>query len=125
MIRDNAEKTIVAQSRMDIRVLASLHRFYLNGSVSFANRSALIAAICEDFLRILEREGMAKRFESTASALQYLEHSGVIRSLEEEPSHRALLEKIQAESVKGVMIDIEEEEVDEAMKRFTVPISDK
>jgi len=75
-LQQGSTNTQAIETRLDIRNIATLHRFYALNNFHPASKSALIRTAIEDFQRILVSNELAEKFASSEEAIKYLNKTG-------------------------------------------------
>lgn len=69
--------TAVVETRLDVRLIASLAKAYTNAGVLISSRSQLLAMALEDLTKTLIERGKTEEFLSTTEAFSYLASRGL------------------------------------------------
>lgn len=75
-MQQGSTNTQAIETRLDIRDVATLHRFYASSGFYPPSKSALIREAIQDFRRILVSNDFAEKFASTGEAIDYLNKFG-------------------------------------------------
>ena len=90
-------KSAVYDTRVDVRTVATLCRYYIDQHDPPASLSGLISDSLEDFVDVLESNKLVKRVEDTLEAKQMLE--ATLGRATHKRGDRALIRQIQVETV--------------------------
>ena len=75
-MQQGSTNTQAIETRLDIRDIATLHRFYASSGFFPPSKSALIREAIQDFRRILVSNAFAEKFASSEEAIDYLNKFG-------------------------------------------------
>lgn len=71
------QATIPIESRVDIRILATLLRYYKEVGIPTISKSKIIASAVTEYALLLIKEGKVVESESVSQSLRYLEREGL------------------------------------------------
>jgi len=75
-LQQGSSNTQAIETRLDIRDVATIHRFYASSGFYPPSKSALIREAIRDFRRILVSNDFAEKFASSEEAIDYLNKFG-------------------------------------------------
>lgn len=75
-MRQESANTQAIETRLDIRDIAAIHRFYKSNGYHPISKSALIREAVQDFLKILVLNGHTEKFVLSKEAVDYLNNEG-------------------------------------------------
>jgi hypothetical protein len=90
-------ETAVYNVRLDIRALATLHKYYTSKGIEFKSVSSMTRRIIETQANAAISELGAQTFASVETAVSYLEERGLMRALKRGRS--SIVRELQAETI--------------------------
>ena len=90
-------KTAVYNVRLDIRAIATLHKYYTQKGIEFKSVSSLTRRVIETQANLLTSELGAQTFGSVEAAVSYLESCGLMGALKRGRS--SIVQELQAETI--------------------------
>lgn len=98
-MNEHESPSCVIEARTDIRILASIARFYsLLGHIP-STRSALVRRMINDFYAILLDNGLVEPFETTTEALAYWDSIGLSSPMRSGRATKGLSTALELESL--------------------------
>jgi hypothetical protein len=118
----------VIETRVDIRDLATIHKYFIKKGLTITNRSELVRTVIEVYkdLIVSSLSGNIKRFESQADAFNHLAQFGITFKRNSK-GHRNIIKMLQEEAVESfnnqslskkeipILADVDEEKYNEAL----------
>lgn len=75
-MQQGSVNTQAIETRLDIRDIATIHKFYVSGGYYPPSKSALVREAIKDFRRLLLSNDLAEGFASSSEAANYLNDVG-------------------------------------------------
>ncbi len=118
-------RKISVEARVDARSLATIASAFSEKNIPITSRSQLVSTIIETFCDSLVSSKVVTAVDSTAKALQILDHVGIRFTDFSRRNLRALALQIQSERALDNLVDVEQldEEltpalIDEALQKY-------